>query len=238
MNKQGIGLWIVVCALLVLDIGVHCVRAQDGAANVMKVQELQILDSRGHVAIDLKAVAEKPGITLYDSQNRPRVLLTATDNGGRLNLADEYKNPQLLLDGQWAPSVTLRMNNQLRMAMQAQDYDNDDFQILDRGGKERVFLGYKSTDVFGGVSVLSLHTDDPTNRSVGMSINESAAYLGLNDASGFPRVGMDWVLTDPPRIYVTNKSWNTVWQKKAPGKEDTDGFEYLPPGLPDWKKGK
>ena len=229
MNKQGIGLWIVVCALLVLDIGVHCVRAQVGAAppKVLQVQELQVLDSHGHVAIDLTAREGKSGVVLYDSQNRPRVFLTATDNGGRLNLADENKHPQVLLDGQWAPSVTLRQNNNLRMAMQTQNYDDDEFQILDRAGKERVFLGYKSSYVFRGASVLALHADDPSNRSVGMQIGESAAYLGVNGPDGFPRVGMDWVVTDPPRIFVTDKSENTIWQKKAPGKDNTDGFVHL-----------
>ncbi|HEX5322783.1 MAG TPA: hypothetical protein VFW40_03275 [Capsulimonadaceae bacterium] len=53
MNKAGIGLWFVLLAVLLLDIGLNCVNAQGGSPGVVKTQEVQVVDSRGNTLIDL-----------------------------------------------------------------------------------------------------------------------------------------------------------------------------------------
>src|SRR5579883_2492530 len=100
MKTRNIGLWIGACALLVLDIGIHCVRAQSDLPDVIKTQDLHINDSSGLDMIDMDVSKEgSPIIGLNDKQGNVRMGLIVQDSGPALQMLDTAEKTTISIFG-------------------------------------------------------------------------------------------------------------------------------------------
>lgn len=237
MNKQAVGLWVVVCVLLVLDICVHCVRAQVGIApaKVLQVQELQVLNSQGKVAIDLVAKADEPAVQLRDSKGRRRLVLAADDGGGQVMLEDTEDKTRLSLDGSSNPAFLLWHQGTIRSSLAAPSDGGSALAFYDSSGQERSELGCFGSEgnenrlsfydgagktraelgYLGGTRdeahLTLLNEDDP--KGAKLYVNHLEAGLDVFGANGKPRAGIDYVLNGPPMVYVTDKRGNDIWSE-------------------------
>jgi hypothetical protein len=196
MNKQGMGLWIVVIALLILDIGVHCVRAQDDSSKVVKTQDLQIVDSSGTVVGDFSAdKGSNPMLTLYNENGDGLVGLQADEDGERL-----------LLGKEGGPgSAFFRV-----------DKDGTGYVVfLDKKKTPRAALRYSADD---DSSSLALVNKDANAGVIAIS-DKNGNSVNACDSAGVVRAG---VVTkdDKPSFDLYDKDAKVAWEQNSDGNND------------------
>lgn len=209
MYRQGIGLWIVVIALLVLDIGVHCVRAQDDRSKVVKTQDLQILDKSGNEVIDLSSDQKTGGaaITLYDPKGNARMGMYADDTGGVVQMFDASGNTVTELDGSATPGLTFYDNQNTRLALGVGSDGSGYFSVNDESGNARCQMVYtpKDDDSLIGVS------DKAGKQTVQMDQNDTRSALLVTDATGTSRAGAVCMPDGSPEFFIDDKNGNDIW---------------------------
>ena len=215
MNRQGIGLWIVVIALLVLDIGVHCVRAQDDSSKVVKTQDLQILDSSGNEVTDLTSDPKTGGasITLYDSKGNGRLGLYSDNNGGVLQLYNAAGDTIAALDGSDAPSLAFYKDKQDKADIGVSPDGASSVTLSDDAGNGRAGMFYDQKNDTAHILV-----SDKTGKSAAMMGEDSTgAYVYATDPDGNNRVGFQVTSEGTPEVYVAGKDGKYVWAQTDQG---------------------
>src|SRR5579883_1139058 len=147
MNRQGIGLWIVVVALLILDIGVHCVRAQDDSAKLVKTQHLQIVDSSGNVVADFDTDKNsEPELAMYDEQGNGRLGLFGGKDGGELTMFDTDSKRVIDLQGSDQLDLTFFQAGNAKADIGIDDNKGASLAFYDQDTKMRSYIGYNQSD--------------------------------------------------------------------------------------------
>lgn len=214
MNKQGIGLWIAVCILLVLDIAVHCVRAQDNTPALLKAQEVEIVDSSGAEKIDLRVSKDgSPVIALYDSKDNARAGLVASDTGGDLQLLDADGKTVVALSGDTNPSLSLFKSEKEEAFFGVRDDGWPVATLEDSAGSDRVFLGY---DPDKDRCLLQLNDKD-NKQTAEVAVVPDYAVIDVTDKAGTRRAALKCTSDDVPTSYVADKDGQPVWSETDPG---------------------
>ncbi|HEX5324705.1 MAG TPA: hypothetical protein VFW40_13030 [Capsulimonadaceae bacterium] len=210
MNKQGIGLWIVVCALLILDIGINCVRAQDNAAKITKTQELQILNPDGNTMIDMK-VSDKgyPVVAMRDKDGNNRLGLLVLSDGGHAGMLDAAGKPMLEIDGSDVPGVNIYKNGKPVAEFANISGSEPTLAMQDNAGNDRVYLAYRPS-----IDSAMLHLSDKTGKQIAeMAQSPDYSILDVTDKTATRRVALRCTSDNVPGIFVADKDGNPVWSK-------------------------
>lgn len=209
MYRQGIGLWIVVIALLALDIGVHCVRAQDDTPKVIKTQDLQILDKSGAEVADLSSDQKTGGaaITLYDPKGNARLGMYADNTGGVIQMFDTSGNTVTELDGSATPGLNFYVNQNNRVSLGVASDGAGYLTISDDAGNNRCQMLYSPKDDDSLIAV----TDKAGKESVQMVQDDKRSAVLITDAAGTSRAGAFCLQDGSPELFIDDKNGNDVW---------------------------
>jgi hypothetical protein len=208
MNRQNIGLWIVVGVLLLLDIGVHCVRAQTDSAKLLKTQNLEIMNSKGMDVIDLEISKQGSSIIgLNDPQGNVRMGLLVDKDGGNLNMIDASGKTTLAITGANQPSFSFFSNNEMKGMFGVR---NDGWPILalsESEGKDRALLAY---DPSGDQSIFQL--SDKDNKQIAeMNLTTKYAIVDVTDKTSTRRAALRCTSDGDPLLYVAGKDGQPSW---------------------------
>lgn len=209
MQRQGIGLWIVVIALLALDIGVHCVRAEDEGSKVIKTQDLQIVDKSGNEVVDLGSDQKTGGaaITLYDPNGNARMGLYADNTGGVVQMFDPSGSTVTELDGSSEPGLSFYQDQNTRLAMGVGTDGAGYLSINDAAGNTRCQMVYSPKDDDSLIAV----GDKNQKQTVQIDENDTRSAVLVTDAAGTSRAGVFCLPDGSPELYIGDKNGNDVW---------------------------
>jgi len=196
-----------------LDIGVHCVHAQDDSSKVIKTQDLQITDSSGNTVADL-ATDDKddtPTVKLYDSKGNTRLLIGCdTDGSGRIASLDTSGDPSVLISGGGDGSgLFLSRNKALKVMLTDYPDGSSGLVFNDNNEKDRVDLIYAEPKQTAGFFLY----DKAHKQSVAMALDPSGAGVGVTDKKGITRVDMSCLESNGPVLEVDDKNGNPFWKQ-------------------------
>lgn len=151
MNKQGLGLYVVLCVLLLCDMAVHWVRAQplpNAAMANLRTHQLELVNWKGVVTAKIYNGPDGAPVLLMNDQNgRGRLLMTANDAGTGLSIHDAQGKPALQL-GAGKPTnqpaeITLYSSGVPRVDMHSGLNGAYGFTALDSNSAARAVLEYR-----------------------------------------------------------------------------------------------
>ncbi|HEX5324704.1 MAG TPA: hypothetical protein VFW40_13025 [Capsulimonadaceae bacterium] len=210
MKTQYKGLKIFACLLLILDIGVHCVRAQTGTPKVLKTQDLQIVNSSGLDMIDMDVSKEGSAIIgLNDPEGNVRMGLLADSSGGHLQMISTAQKTTFAASGDGSPNISFFKNGQMKGEIGLRD---DGWPILMLGTTEdddRVFLGH---DPSTQTTIFHLNSKG-AEQSAEMASMPKYAVIDATDKQATRRAAIRCDSDGTPLIYVADKDGNPTWSQ-------------------------
>jgi hypothetical protein len=213
MNKQGIALWIVIISVLVLDIGINCVRAQDDSSKAIKTQELQIVDSNGKAMIDLRvSPTGYPVVAMNDPDGHVRMGLVVLSDGPHAATLDENGKSTLVISGGAEPGLNIFKAGKAAAEFALLHGTDPSLGMQDDAGNDRVYLAYRpSTDSS------TLHLTDNTQKQMA-EITQSPNYaiVDVTDKANNRRAALRCTASGGAGVYLAGANGATVWSKTDP----------------------
>lgn len=212
MNKQNIGLWILVGALLLLDIAVHVARAQANTAKLLKTQDLEIMNSKGMDVIDLDISKEGSSIIgLNDPQGNVRMGLLVDKDGGNMNMIDAAGKTTLAMIGSDQPNLALFNNNEMKGIFGVRNDGWPELALSQSENQDRAFLAY---DPAGDQSMFQ--ASDKDNKQVAeMNTTTKYAIVDVTDKSSTRRAALRCASDGDPLVYVAGKDGQPTWSEPS-----------------------
>ena len=231
MQKAGLVLWLLVCAVLVLDIGDACVRAQDSSAG-LKTQEVDIVNASGTTVIQIAYSEGGPTFDLYDPNGKLRVAPGVIKEGGGIAFEDaKGDNPALLgaiedKDGlQDTLSITPTEQPSVTLAARS-DYSG--LEIDDKADKDRATICYDH----GSDAPMFATQSAKDQTAIFGGIWGKMAHVVLYDPTGAPRADFGLESNNNAYFAVGGESGEASWEKTfdADGSRSQLGDDTPKPG--------
>ena len=212
MQRAGFFLWIVICAVLVFDIGNACVRAQDSSDRI-KTQEVDIVNSSGATVFQIVDEPEGPEINFSDPNGRMRLGVGATNDGGESIFFDANDNDTATfggIDGKdgLTDSLGFMPLGPAKVGLVA-DSTYGQLTFADNAGKEREAISY---DASQDISFFATMAAKDQKAMYGV-IYGKFAHVMLDDPQAKPRGDFGVETNDDAYFAVADKAGNVPWQK-------------------------
>lgn len=212
MQRAGFVLWILVCGILVFDIGNACVRAQDAASRI-KTQEVDVVNASGATVIQIARTSTGPLISVCGPDGIERDGLDAEPDGSAIAFTDANDKENALLasikdkDGM-EDTLIVDPQGKVSLALVVRT-DHNGLSVYDKARKERATIGYYSGDdepIFAG---------EAANNQAGIfaSVFDRKAHALINDPKGTPRVDLGIDSNNDSYFALAGKDGNASWDK-------------------------
>ncbi|HEX5324709.1 MAG TPA: hypothetical protein VFW40_13050 [Capsulimonadaceae bacterium] len=215
MNNQGFGLYLFICALLVCDIAVHCVRAQPNRSQIAsdtRTRRLEIVNQAGKVTARIDNTTEgTPEMVLYDSKGNIRYRVTANTQYAALALYSAAEDRQVVLAGTDHPLVAVYSHDRLQADLYSAPDGDSGLAVLDGDGKKRAAVAYHPAGDSAQISVQG------SKKSAEMTCDHDAAVVSTNDQQGSRRSMLIYLPKyDTPMVVVNDKDKKPIWSAPTP----------------------
>lgn len=212
MQKAGFVLWILVCAILMLDIGNACVRAQNSSRGI-KAREVDIVNSSGVTVIQLINTAGGSELNLSDPSGRMRTGTAATGVGGAIIFFDANQNDITVFGGTnekdgLIDSLGFLPPDQARVGLVTKS-DYNGLSIADKSSKERITISYNPSPEAAVIGTES--GKDKTGVFAGLE--GDLVHVVLDDPQATPRADFGIEPNNTTYFAVAGKDGSTAWYK-------------------------
>lgn len=213
MNKQGIALWIVIISVLVLDIGINCVRAQDDSAKAVKTQELQVVDSSGKTMIDLRvSPTGYPVVAMNDPDGHTRMGLVVLSDGGHMGMLDPAGKTTLIADGSGTPGLSIYKGGKAAAEFTLAQGTEPTLAMQDDAGNRRVYMAYRPSN---DTSMLDL-IDKTGKQTAEVAQSPDYAIMDVTDKTNTRRAALRCTAAGGAGVYLAGADGSTTWSKTDP----------------------
>lgn len=231
MQRAGFLLWLLVCAVLVLDIGIGYVRAQKSTERT-KTQEVDIVNPDGTTVIQIANTSEGPVVSLCDPSGKQRLAPGVMDEGGGIAVEDTKGDNAALLsalegkDG-LEDNIEFTPAGQGSVALAARK-GYSGIEIDDKAGKQRTTICY---DPNGDMSEFALESAKDQTAVFGR-VWDKVAHVIIYDPTGAPRASLGLETNDNAYFAIGGENGGASWEKTfdAGGSPSGLGHDTVPVG--------
>ena len=212
MQRAGFFLWILICGVLVCDIGNACVRAADPSPSI-KTHEVDIVNTSGVTVIQLMDTSDGPQIDVCNASGIVRMMPSTNNDGSVIGFFDTNLNDPVTLgydeeQDSLIDALRIAPPGQVSVNLYSRSADTS-LSIRDKAGKERVMATYSPKDDFSEFGTESAKDQTAVVATVWGKIAHMATY----DPNGTARADFGVEPSNNAYFALVGKDGTAAWQK-------------------------
>lgn len=239
MKHAGFLLWLLVCGILVLDIGQAYVRAQGDASAKLRTQEVDIVDSSGTVVATVLTTKDGPEIDLADPHGNTRISLGVGKEGTIVSFLDSNQQDMTMFgsmdqDGGILTSLGFVPKNRTNPGLVLEPDGECIMMMMDKAGANRAQISYEKKD---DISTFGISPAKGQGMVVA-GTTPTLTHIAIDDSNGNPRSDMGLDPDNAGYIGVEDGKGNTTWREAfkpdgSPSDDTGSGSNAQPSGQSD-----